>query len=468
MQKLSRIKPGGVASRPNRDVALDSSPNESIEVPAPEGLSYFAFQRGGIDFLARHQAVLLGDEMGLGKSVEIAGLLNYEPGIETVLIICPASVKINWARELNRWLVDPRSIAVWYGNKTRDLRADIVVVNYDLLGRFEAEIRGRYWDLIVFDEAHFLKNRSALRTKAAKRLVPYAFRRICMSGTPMLGRPSELWSLLNLLDPAGWPSFYAFAHRYCDARKAPWGWDFSGASNIPELRQHLHTSGLWLRRRKRDVLSQLPAVRRQIIPLEIEAMEELQAVSSELAKELGVTLEELSYVLDPEKIPFDFMSKIRRVTGSLKVDAALQFIQEEAEGYDQAKIVVFGHHHDVLGKIAASFKSSVLVTGQTPAHLRQEAVDRFQNDSNVRLFVGSTMAMGIGINLTAANHAVIIESDWTPGIMHQAESRLHRIGQNNSVLIQYLVIGGSIDERILEVVHAKMRLIEATIEETRS
>ena len=143
-------------------------------------------------------------------------------------------------------------------------------------------------------------------------------------------------------------------------------------------------------------------------------------------------------------------------------------VQEEAEGYDQAKIVVFGHHHDVLGKIAASLKASVLVTGQTSAHLRKEAVDRFQNDSKVRFFVGSIMAMGIGINLTAASHAVILEADWTPGIMHQAESRLHRIGQNNSVLVQYLVIGGSIDERILEVVHAKMRLIEATIEETKS
>ena len=108
------------------------------------------------------------------------------------------------------------------------------------------------------------------------------------------------------------------------------------------------------------------------------------------------------------------------------------------------------------------------MTGQTSAHLRQETIDRFQNDSKVRFFVGSIMAMGIGINLTATSRAVILKRVWTPGIMHQAESRLHRIGQNNSVLVQYLVIGGSIDERILEVVHAKMRLIEATIEETKS
>jgi SWI/SNF-related matrix-associated actin-dependent regulator of chromatin subfamily A-like protein 1 len=464
MQRLSRIKSRGPRPEFARSATTVFQPDESIKVPAPEGLSYFPFQRAGIDFLAGSKRALLADEMGLGKSVEVAGLLNYEPGIENVLIVCPASVKINWARELNRWLVSPRSIAVWYGSKNRDLNAEIVIVNYDLLGRFEAEIRGRYWDLIVFDEAHYLKSRTAQRSKAAKRLIPHALRRVCLTGTPMLGKPAELWSLLNLLDPAEWPNFYAFAHRYCDARRAPWGWDFGGATNIPELRQRLHQSGLWLRRRKRDVLAQLPAVRRQIIPLEVEAMEELQAVTSELAGELGVTLEELSYVLDPEKIPFDLMSKIRRVTGSLKVDAALQFIEEEAEGYDQVKIVIFGHHHDVLGKIAASLKSSVLVTGQTSAHVRQEAVDRFQNDSKVHFFVGSTMAMGVGINLTAASHAILVESDWSPGVLHQAESRLHRIGQGNSVLVQYLVIAGSIDEKILAAVHAKMRLIEATIE----
>jgi SWI/SNF-related matrix-associated actin-dependent regulator 1 of chromatin subfamily A len=222
MQRLSRIKSWGPRPKFARSATTVFQPDESIKVPAPEGLSYFPFQRAGIDFLAGSKGALLADEMGLGKSVEVAGLLNYEPGIENVLIVCPASVKINWARELNRWLVSPRSIAVWYGNKNRDLNAEIVIVNYDLLGRFEAEIRGRYWDLIVFDEAHYLKSRTAQRTKAAKRLIAYTLRRVRLTGTPMLGKPAELWSLLNLLDPAEWPNFYAFAHRYCDARRAPW------------------------------------------------------------------------------------------------------------------------------------------------------------------------------------------------------------------------------------------------------
>ena len=276
----------------------------------------------------------------------------------------------------------------------------------------------------------------------------------------MLGRPCELWSLLNLLDPSAWPNFYLFAHRYCDAVKTSWGWDFSGASNIPELRQRLHDSGLWLRRRKREVLKQLPRIRRQTIALEIGQLELLAKLEEELADELG---EDISQFLDPEKIPFELMSRIRRATGTLKTAEALKFIKEESEDYD-SKIVIFGHHRDVLERLAGSLQNAVLVTGETPLAARLARVDAFQNDPTVRFFIGSTAAMGIGINLTSSSHAIVVEADWTPGVLHQAEARLHRIGQNDSVLVQYLVIAGSVDEKILAAVHAKMRLIEATIE----
>jgi SWI/SNF-related matrix-associated actin-dependent regulator 1 of chromatin subfamily A len=383
-----------------------------------------------------------------------------------VLIVCPASLKINWQRELSRWLVDrARSIAVWNGgNKHRDLEADIVIVNYELLGRFAGELKRARWDLIVFDEAHLLKTPRAQRTLAAKSLAPYALRRVCLTGTPMLGRPCELWSLLNLLDPATWPNFYVFAHRYCDAVKTSWGWDFTGSSNIPELRARLHHSGLWLRRRKREVLTQLPAIRRQTIALEIGQSELLEKLSEELAEELCTTVDDLSELLNPEKIPFELMSRIRRVTGTLKTREALKFIKEESEDYD-SKIVIFGHHRDVLEELAEGLETAVLVTGDTPLATRQARIDAFQNDPAIRFFVGSTAAMGLGINLTASSHAIVIEADWTPGVLHQAESRLHRPGQNDSVLVQYLVIAGSIDEKILAAVHAKMRLIEATIEQ---
>ena len=221
MRRVSGSRPG-IARAPVALLRTKISPQweSSIRVPAPEGLSYLPFQRAGIEFLSQGEAALLADEMGLGKTVEIAGLLNYCSEIARVLVVCPASLKINWQRELTRWLVDSsRSIAVWNGLRKPVVRANVVILNYELLGKFEMELKRAPWDLIVFDEAHFLKTPEAQRSRAAKRLVLYARRRVCLTGTPMLGRPAELWSLLNLLDPVSWPNFYAFAHRYCDAVK---------------------------------------------------------------------------------------------------------------------------------------------------------------------------------------------------------------------------------------------------------
>ena len=465
MRHASRFRPG--VDRAPATLPRTKPPprfESSIKVPAPEGLSYLPFQCAGIEFLSRCEAALLADEMGLGKTVEIAGLLNYRPEIVRVLVICPASLKINWQRELRRWLVDSsRSIAIWNGGRKPDPSADVVILNYELLGEFETELKRAPWDLIVFDEAHFLKTPGAQRTRAAKRLVPCARRSVCLTGTPMLGRPCELWSILNLLDPAEWPNFYVFAHRYCDAVKTSWGWDFRGASNIPELHQRLHHSGLWLRRRKCDVLTQLPRIRRQTIALEIGRSELLAVLNEELAEQLDTKVEEFSELLDPERIPFGLMSRIRRVTGTLKTEEALKFIKHESEGYD-SKIVIFAHHRDVLEKLAGSLDNAVLVTGETPLTMRQACVDAFQNDPAVQFFVGSIAAMGVGVNLTASRQAIFVEFDWTPGVLSQAESRLHRLGQSHSILVQYLVIAGSVDEKILAAVQAKMRLTEVIVE----
>ena len=212
MRRVSGLRPG-VDRAPATLLRTKLPPRleSSIKVPAPEGLSYLPFQRAGIEFLSQCEAALLADEMGLGKTVEIAGLLNYRPEIVRVLVVCPASLKINWQRELTRWLVDSsRSIAIWNGGRKPGPSADVVILNYELLGKFETELKRAPWDLIVFDEAHFLKTPEAQRTRAAKRLVPYARRRVCLTGTPMLGRPCELWSLLNLLESRRMAEFLRF------------------------------------------------------------------------------------------------------------------------------------------------------------------------------------------------------------------------------------------------------------------
>jgi len=438
-------------------------PTENI--PVPDCLTYFPFQRDGITFLASRKAALLADDMGLGKSVQTIGFLNYLTAFRSCLIVCPASLKTNWAREFDRWLCDKnRSISVSTGAESKnDLGADIVIINYDLLWKFHSVLSRRRWEVIVCDEGHYLKNPKARRTKIAMDLASRAERRILLTGTPVLSRPSELWSLLNILDPIRWPNFYRFAHRYCAPVRTQWGWDFTGASNQRELAEMLR-GGLMLRRLKKEVLPQLPIVTRQIIALSVDTSPLLWTLTCKVAELYGFDPYNPPFRIDPEKIPFELISEIRRETGALKAEVALDFIRDQTMDYGQ-KTVIFAHHLDLLKSLYEAFKeTSVLVTGETPLFSRQKAVDAFQNDIAIQYFIASTRAMGQGITLTASSHVIFVEADWVPSILDQAEARLHRIGQRSNVLVQYLVLAGTLDERILAAVQEKRTVINEIIE----
>jgi SWI/SNF-related matrix-associated actin-dependent regulator 1 of chromatin subfamily A len=399
--------------------------------------------------------------MGTGKTIQVAGLLNLlNP--QRVLIVTPASMKIVWALELRKWLVDRRvSIHVIKGSTKRaDLPRDGVwIVNYELLGRF-CEAIGEL-DLLVLDEAHYIKNRGSQRTKAAHLLSRSAKRKILLTGTPLLNRPEELWSLLHFLRPLDWPNFYKFAHRYCGPVRTEWGWDFSGASNLEELSTRLR-SGLMMRRLKQDVLSQLPPLSRALVPLSVSR----SGVLDELVKEAGYDPFHLPDTLEGSEIPFESISKIRHELGRVKVQPAIQFILEQAEGYDE-KFVIFAHHRAVLKELALNLPGSVLVTGETPEPDRLAAIERFTSDAAIRYFVAAIHAMGVGITLCAASRAIFVEQDWTPAILRQAEGRLHRIGQSQPVLVQYLVVPDSVDVNVMRSVIAKLDIIERVIDFSR-
>jgi SWI/SNF-related matrix-associated actin-dependent regulator 1 of chromatin subfamily A len=455
--------PGGVHGLDNTESFKKTE--SDIVVPAPEGLDYFPFQRAGIEFLTSRRAALLADDLGLGKTIQIAGLLNYLPEIASCLVVCPASLKSNWRRELNRWFCSStRSILVCDGSTAELGNAGIVVINYDLLGRFYPLLSKRAWDLIVFDEGHYLKNREAARTKHARALARRAKRLVILTGTPVLNRPSELWSLLNILEPARWPNFYRFAHRYCAPVRTSWGWDFRGSSNREELALELR-KGLLLRRRKKHVLAQLPPIVRQVVPLAVDSSPLLEHLTRRVAELYGFDSAHPPFEIDPEKIPFELISEIRRETGALKVQAAIEFLREQTTDYSQ-KVLVFAHHLDVLEALHADFADkSVLVTGQTSLRARQKALDAFQTEgSAIKYFIASTRAFGLGVTLTAASHVVFIEPDWTPALLDQAEARAHRIGQDSRVLVQYLVLENSLDEKILAAVQSKRAVINAIIE----
>ena len=474
--------------------AASSATDSTADIPKPDGLEYLPYQRAGIEFSLGKDAVLIGDEMGLGKTIQALGIINATPKAKRVLIIVPASLRLNWQREAEKWLVNKGlSIGIAIGSKWPD--TDIVIINYDILTKHKAQLRKRVWDVLICDEAHYLKNPKANRTKQVFgdwryktkewKIDPLkAKRRVLLTGTPIVNRPIELWGLANYLDPDEFDNFFRYAKRYANAHHNGWGWDFSGAANLDELQEKLRTRFL-VRRLKKDVLKDLPAKRRQIIELPANgatgliAREQAAWSAQEerlAALRLAVDLSKISE--DPEEYEravaalrdgataaFEEMSRARHDTALAKVDYVIDHVADAAES---GKVLVFAHHLDVVAKLAEGLRAKdfkvVTLTGSDSLTARQAAVDSFQDDDEVKIFIGNIRAAGVGITLTASSHVVFAELDWVPANLSQAEDRAHRIGQTDSVLVQHLVLEGSLDQQIANQLVAKQAVIDATLD----
>jgi SWI/SNF-related matrix-associated actin-dependent regulator of chromatin subfamily A-like protein 1 len=422
---------------------------------APRGLAYLPYQTEGIRFAADRPSALVADEMGLGKTVQAVGWLNAMPMAERALVVCPASLKINWRRELDRWLISPF--------------LDVEIINYDILHKLNLE---QEWDAVIFDEAHYLKNPSAMRSRYARLI--RAPRRLLLTGTPLLNRPREAWHLLHLLAPVEWPaaSWHRFAMRYCGARMINIGkkrvWDFDGASNLDELRGIL--APFMIRRLKAEVLADLPAKRRQIIELPVTgigpAMRARLAEATARVERIEDTYRDDARALEANlDAAWNDLARIRHEAGLEKVAIAMPLLRDAVEA--SRKIVVFAHHRDVIAAITNGLADygAVVITGDTATKARQELVDLFQMpNSGCRVLVGQIQAAGVGLTLTASSHVSFVEITWSPGDMTQAEDRCHRIGQKNAVLVQHLVLEGSLDARMARSLVRKQEIVHKALD----
>lgn len=443
-----------------------------VSVPAPKGMEYLGYQLAGIKYASGREGTLLADEMGLGKTIQAIGLVNSDPTIKSVLVVCPASIKLNWGRELRKWLTRPLTIQI-VGSGVGWGKADITIVNYEMLVKFQNEIAGREFDLAVIDESHRIKNPKAQRTKVFAQIK--AKRRVCMTGTPILNRPVELWTSLIWLDPKRWDKKKSyFEKRYCGAFMGEWGWENGGATHLDELQEVLRTS-VMVRRLKKDVLTELPPKQRQVIELDGDsnarrvAKAEVAKFKAMLAeagiKDDGNYAAAVSKLREADSVAFQSMSRVRHDTAVAKVPLVAEFAQEILEDSD-TKLVIFGHHEDVLDYLMANLAefNPVRLDGKMSQTQKQASVDAFQKDPSVRVFVGSTLASGEGITLTASSHVIFAELDWTPGRVTQAEDRCHRIGQFDSVLVQHLVLEGSLDAYIAELIVEKQRIADKALD----
>lgn len=433
--------------------------SSSLAIPSPAGMEYLPFQRAGVAYAANKPFALIADEMGLGKTIQALGLINLK-GFKKVLIVCPASLKGNWERECQKWLVGGQTVGVVSSEWTQ---TDIAIINYDILKKFQTPIHAENWDLLVCDEAHYLKNSKALRTIAVvgggktRQKAITAGQTLFLTGTPILNRPEELWTTLKFFGV--FKNWQQFVVRYCAGKRGRWGWETDGATNLQELNDILRDK-IMVRRLKADVLTELPPKQRRIITLKAAGdVKKTVAGQFGVAKKYGF---ELNADLSGTGPLFEQMAKERKSIGDAKVSFACDYIYELLEGGLES-IVVFAHHKSVLDGLQTYLNSKDISTsridGGVKAELRQAEVDKFQTKTT-RVFLASIKAAGVGITLTRSSYVLFVEPSWTPADLKQAEDRTHRIGQTNAVQIDYLVFENSLDEYILSLV-IKKGMIEA-------
>lgn len=470
--------PDEVLAERARAVAESRASFADIDLPAPQGLEYMPFQKAGIRYALARPNVLIADQMGLGKTIQAIGVINADPTIDSALIICPKSLKLNWLRECRRWLTRNLDVAV-VGDTWPE--TDIVIVHYEALAKFQPFIQFRNWGACVIDEAHFIKNPAAQRSQHAKS-VPCR-RKIRLTGTPICNRPIELFNLIEDLDDFG--PYWKFARRYANAYNNGFGMDTSGHSRLDELQRKLRER-VMVRRLKDEVLSELPRKIRQVIELEPDSAAQRHAVRAEGAYEtdsedrladlraqveLSKAESEEAYreavdrLREATQVDFTEIARLRHETAVAKVPAVVEHVRLSLAD-NEGKIVIAAHHHDVIDGLMeelAEFRP-VCLTGRDSEEERMAAVDSFQGDPAVRVFVGSIMAAGVGITLTAASHVIFGELDWVPGNITQFEDRCHRIGATQTVLVQHLVLSGSIDARMAHMLVEKQHVIDQALD----
>jgi len=444
-------------------------PDGAFRAAAALARGLFPHQIEGVAFLLGRTRAILADDMGLGKTRQAIVALRQVAPRGPYLVVCPASVKRNWAREIDLAAPGASTHIIDRSQELPEAPA-WVIINYDILGKHIDSLGSVPWAGLVFDEAHYLKNHRSARSRLARQIADRAKANsdahpavYLLTGTPLTNRPRDLFVLLQL---AGHPlgrSFLSFAKRYCAAERNEYGWETRGASNIEELTVQLH--GVMLRRSKDDVLS-LPPKIRTWLPVDVpkgtgvrdmRKVVELMVGDSELAP--GSTVDE-------RRLRGRLLAAVTRARQTLadaKVSATLDLVTGAVEQGE--KVIVFSCFEEPVQKIVEAFRgSAVLLTGETPAEKRQAIVDRFQQEERIRVFVANIIAGGIGTNLTAATQVVFNDLDWVPANHWQAEDRAYRIGQTRTVNVTYMVAAGTIDDFVQMVLEKKARLVSAIVD----
>eukprot|EP00536_Pseudo-nitzschia_multiseries_P003999 jgi/Psemu1/187049/e_gw1.64.101.1 len=407
--------------------------------------------------------LLLADEMGLGKSITSLAIMCHYMDEWPLLILCPASLRHIWPNEIEKFLpgLPPSSVYVvqgfddadFYENERKRKKIKIVVATYSLLQKRSASARCLQdfeFKCVIADESHNLKQKDSQRTQLALPLLKGAKRLALLSGTPALARPVELWTQVYAIAPDLFGSYSAFTKQYCNARRGRFGWDVTGLSNADEL--HSKMKQIMVRRLKADVLDELPAKQRALVPIQITNKQKRKECEA-LINDLRETRQSVADLVGDEANGAHFearklLMQAYQASGVAKASAISEYLVEWLRGSGTQKVLVFAHHKGVLDclevAVAKELKGGghIRIDGTVNSHERAVRVRKFQTCSTVRVAILSMTAAGVGLTLTAASCVMFAELHWTPGVLAQAEDRCHRIGQRNAVNVLYLVCEG--------------------------
>jgi len=468
--------------------------------PAPDGKEYMGYQRAGIKYCLDKHHSLIGDEPGLGKTIQALGVSNAT-GAERVLILCPASIRLNWKREIKEWsiirnrhthdgLASVHPILSSKNGVHPD--ANFVVASYDLArneGIFDALFDMR-WDLLVLDEGHYLKSLEAQRTRAVfgggmgyfkdKNLASRADKIVSLTGTPLPNRPRECYTLARGLcwESLDWSSYDNFKFKFNPSQQIvipeknpfddPYGRkdriiNKEGRGRLPELQARLR-SNFMVRRHKKDVLKDLPDKR-----YEFTYVEENGDIRDVLAKEALIDFDPHTLYNSEFKIDGQ-IATVRREMGEAMVPRVIEHMKYMLDVVEKPKIALFAYHKSVMNALYEGLQRyGVLVrTGGQGAERQQQAVDMFAQDEelNYRVFLGQldTLEGADGLQ-HVTDLAVFAEPAWNPGRNEQVVDRLHRFGQHGNVIAQFLMAEGSFNEKVLHLVLDKAQDIHATLDD---
>ena len=437
----------------------------------------YSYQKDGVAFLLAHKRCILADDMGLGKTVQTIALFK-QLNASKVLIVCPNSMKFVWQQEMLKWF-PAASVQVIDGTKAKrqqqlSVDASYFIINYEALRLHKNELT-RSWQICVLDEAHRVKNRKAQVTKAVRAITKNAQRIVQLTGTPIVNHASEFFSLLQILHPKIYTSYWRFVHKYCTVHNNGYGWvvdDILNATDIRVISLQKRLSTLLLRRTKKQVLIDLPEKTIQQIPVVLTAKQyklynimkhdmtvqlekQHQTVSAVTALSLITRLRQMAIdatiMLPDETVPLD----------GAKIDVIHDLIAAAA---NQQKIVIFSQFARVIRRIRHNLDgwhiSYTGFTGQASSKDREAAIHEFQHNPQIKVFLTTISAGGQGISLSAASIAIFIDKAWAPAYNVQAQDRLHRLPQKHAVTIYELIAQNTVEQKIEKLLQHKTKITD--------